>query len=232
MHKLLDEVTTGAEALESTFGAGLFDLYAQRPKSEEAFTKCMRALFGNPTIAVEYDFSQHHTLLDLGGGMGVTTKEIYQFHSVKNDSKLTKAIVFDLPKVVIHGSFPEAEYVGGSFFELSTIPTGADVILINGVLHDWNDDECLAILSNAQAVLANSPNSRIVVADFIVPDSKSHPLFNAITRFDIFMMTVSTGHFRTMAEYKKVFESANLTLIDVRPTRSLNSLFVLAKKEA
>ena len=78
-------------------------------------------------------------------------------------SKLTKAIVFDLSTVVPHGDVknPILQYAVGSFFKVSTIPTGADVTLINGVLHDWNDEECVEILSNAASAMAEG--GRILV---------------------------------------------------------------------
>jgi len=232
MHFLKHEVTTGEEAFHKAFGTDIFSLYEQRPNSTEAFTKCMKGLFqsANPAMAAEYDFSRHHTLLDLGGGMGTATMAVLSQHSkeVKPSSSLTSAIVFDLEKTVSHGNLKHEimKYQAGSFFEPSTIPS-ADVILINGVLHDWNDQECAQILTNAAAKL--EANGRIIVADFAVPD-RGHPFFNVITRLDVFMMTISSGWFRTTPEYDAVWKLANLKVVEARPTRSLNTVWILAKQ--
>lgn len=141
MHFMLDEVTTGEEAFVSAHGKDLFSLYQERPESAEAFTKCMKSIFftANPATMAEYDFSQHSVFLDYGGGMGAATTAVLYLYDQKarSNSKLTKAYVFDLPEVIKHGKIthPLVEYRGGSFFEPETIPTGVDVILINGVLH-------------------------------------------------------------------------------------------------
>jgi hypothetical protein len=232
MHHMLSEVKNEGEAFELAFGKDIFSLYEERPESAEAFTKCMKGLFTtvNSAAASEYDYSQHHTLLDLGGGMGSATAAILKLHDKHafSNSKLSKAIVFDLPEVVKHGDqYHEIlQYQGGSFFNITSIPRGADVILINGVLHDWNDDECITILQNAASVLESQ--GTIIVTDSAVPKS-NHPLFNIITQMDVHMMTISSGDFRTYDEYRSIFSRANLTLKESRPTRSLVTLFILEK---
>jgi len=232
MHYMLSEVRNEGEAFELAFGKDIFSLYEERPESAEAFTKCMKGLFTttNSAAASEYDYSQHHTLLDLGGGMGSATAAILKLHDkhTLSNSKLSKAIVFDLPEVVKHGDqYHEIlQYQGGSFFNITSIPRGADVILINGVLHDWNDDECVTILKNAASVLESK--GTIIVTDSAVPKSND-PLFNSITQLDVLMMTISSGDFRTYDEYRSIFSRANLTLKESRPTRSLVTLFILEK---
>ena len=232
MRYMIDEVKTGEEAFIKAHGANIFETYEKRPESSEAFTKCMKGTYSvvNPATAVEYDFSQHHTLLDLGGGMGSATATILSLHdkNAKKQSKLSKAIVFDLQEIVARGELkhPLVQYSAGSFFEFETIPKGADCILINGVLHDWNDEECVAILTNAANAL--EPGGRIIVTDIAVPDPSS-PMYHAGTRLDVFMMTVSSGYFRTQEEYNSVWEKAKLKLVETRPTRGLNSLWILSK---
>ena len=144
-------------------------------------------------------------------------------------SNLTKAIVFDLEKVVKHGDIihPILEYKAGSFFELNTIPQGSDLIFINGVLHDWNDEECQIILKNAAKSLTK--DGRIMVVDLATPGSvQEDPMFNTKTKFDVFMMTITSGFFRTKSEYNKLWQDSSLTLVEVRPTRSLNTLWILS----
>lgn len=233
MHALHTEVVSGQEAFLNTHGKGIFSLYEERPTSAEAFTKCMKGLFFEmmPAVTAEYDFSQHHTLLDLGGGMGLATMAILKTHykDAKPSSKLTKAIVFDLDKVIKHSDQKHEilTHASGSFFDLRTVPSGADAILINGVLHDWNKDECIALLTNAGKAL--EPGGRIIVVDFAIPGDKSHPLYNAATRMDVFMMTISSGHYRTFKEYDEIWPEANLKLVETRRTRSLNSIWILQK---
>ena len=229
---LLSEVVNGTEAFTSAHGKDLFPLLEERPESAYAFTKCMKGFIGTgmTAVAAEYDFSRHHTLLDLGGGMGVATVKILNVHKdLKPKSKLSKAIVFDLEKVVTHADqvHPILSFASGSFFDLSTIPTGADVIFINNVLHDWNDEECHAILSNANKVL--EPGGRIIIVDLAVPIDPTDPLLFVATRLDVFMMTISTGHFRTVNEYNELWGPSGLKLVEFRPVRNIFSIWILEK---
>lgn len=233
MHSLYNEVKTGEEAFAKTHGSDIFTTYSKRPQSQESFTRCMKGLQSLliPPAIAEYDFSQHHTLLDLGGGMGYATMNILKMYdsNATTNSKLSKAIVFDLETVVQHGDgkHPILQYVGGSFFDLNTIPKGADVIIINGVLHDWNDEECFQILSNAAATLPTG--GRIIVLDIATPD-QGDPLFYSASQLDVFMMAVSSGFYRSLEEYNEIWSQSKLKLVEVRPTRSLYKIWILEKK--
>ena len=227
---MLDEVKTGKEAHTSKFGKDIFAVYQEKPESAEAFTKCMNVLFGatNPALFAEYDFSQHHTLVDVGGGIGPASKTILSIYKDTINSKLKKAIVMDLAEIVAHVEKYNDEtlsFVGGNFFDASTIPSG-DVMLINGVLHDWNDEECITILKNSASKLLSG--GRIIVSDTAVPD-RSSPLFNTVAGLDVYMTTITSGSFRTYPEYNKLWAAAGLNLVEVRETRSIGALWILER---
>ena len=71
----------------------------------------------------------------------------------------TSGIVIDLPNVAdrarqalqANGLGDRAEAIGGDFFV--DVPEG-DVYLLKQILHDWNDDQCRAILANCARRLA------------------------------------------------------------------------------
>jgi hypothetical protein len=64
------------------------------------------------------------------------------------------------------------------------------------ILHDWNDGECVRILSNAAS--AATAGARLFVIEHVVPGA-GEPHFAKI--FDIHMMCWGTGRERTAAEY-------------------------------
>ena len=90
------------------------------------------------------------------------------------------------------------EYVAGDMFR--AIPE-ADAYLLKHILHDWNDDECVQILSNMRD--AGSATARTFVAEFIVPGPET-PHFAKL--FDIHMMCGVTGRERTEEEYGALFD--------------------------
>jgi len=113
--------------------------------------------------------------------------------------------------------------LGDRFFDVLTIPKGSDLYMINGVLHDWSDEECITILNNTR--MAMKPGGTIVIMDLAVDPSSA--LYNAQTRLDVFMMAISTGWFRTVEEYNTLWPKSGLKLKQLIKTRSINLIWEL-----
>ena len=75
----------------------------------------------------------------------------------------------------------------------------ADLYIMKMILHDWNDDECIKILSNIHK--AAPDKTRMFIVEHIVPDP-GIPHFSKL--FDIHMMCATTGRERTIEEYKSI----------------------------
>jgi hypothetical protein len=71
------------------------------------------------------------------------------------------------------------------------------------ILHDWNDAECINILSNIRKAAAGPAG--VFIVEHVVPDP-SGPHFSKL--FDIHMMCWGTGQERTEAEYVRLLERA------------------------
>jgi hypothetical protein len=67
------------------------------------------------------------------------------------------------------------------------IPT-ADAYTLKMILHDWNDDECVAILSNIRR--AAPRNARVFVIEHVVPGPETPHLAKL---FDLHMMCWGRG---------------------------------------
>lgn len=76
------------------------------------------------------------------------------------------------------GVADRCELVEGDF---SSIPAGGDVYLLKSILHDWDDDQCVAILRNCRAAMDEA--SRLVIVELILPQrmTPSAPLLSAGT---------------------------------------------------
>jgi hypothetical protein len=120
-----------------------------------------------------------------------------------------RGIVLDLPEVVedVHelwatklGLQQRCKYVAGDMFE--AVPK-ADAYCLKMILHDWNDAECVKILSNIRKA-ATGP-ARVFIVEHIVPEPDV-PHFSKL--FDIHMMCWGTGQERTEAEYVRLLERA------------------------
>ena len=71
------------------------------------------------------------------------------------------------------------------------------------ILHDWNDEECIRILSN---IHKSAPDkSKVIIVEHVVPDPTT-PHFSKL--FDIHMMCATTGRERTIEEYKSILNQS------------------------
>ena len=77
------------------------------------------------------------------------------------------------------------------------------------IIHDWNDEESVQILSNVRGVA--SPSARIFIAEYIVPGPDT-PHFAKL--FDIHMMCWGTGRERTSEEYAVLLDRAGWKYVD------------------
>jgi hypothetical protein len=91
-------------------------------------------------------------------------------------------------------------YVGGDMFY--EVPT-ADASFMKMILHDWDDKECLKILSKIQR--AAPAKARLFIAEHVVPGPET-PHFSKL--FDIHMLCALTGKERTEEEYTELLKQA------------------------
>jgi hypothetical protein len=90
--------------------------------------------------------------------------------------------------------------VAGDMFEAVA---KADAYSLKMILHDWNDTECIKILSNIRKA-ATAP-ARVFIVEHMVP-APDVPHFSKL--FDVHMMCWGTGQERTEAQYVRLLEQA------------------------
>jgi O-methyltransferase domain len=101
----------------------------------------------------------------------------------------------------------------GSFFD--KVPAGGDAYLLSHVIHDWSEDQCLAILANCRCAM--NPNSRLLIIEMVLPTGDTpHPG----KLLDMMMLVGPGGQERTEQEYKTLLAKADLRLTRVVPTES------------
>jgi hypothetical protein len=190
------------------FGAPLFEYVRANPRYAAVFNRAMTSYsvvdtqWALAALASE-DFSQIHTLCDVGGGDG------HLACGLLNAYPHLQATVLDLPEVVGEtdrlwapklGLSQRCRYLGGDMFR--EVPP-ADVYVLKSVLHNWSDDECVRILTNLRRAVIGA--GRVFAADFVVPGPEE-PHFSKL--FDIHMMLVLTGRERTAAEFAELLAAA------------------------
>jgi hypothetical protein len=127
-----------------------------------------------------------------------------------------RGIVFDRPEVAATVQAEviddHTEVVGGDFFE--PLPAG-DLYLLKSVLHDWDDESCVKILSRCREAMV--PGGRVAIIDFVIGDGDNPGI---VVLMDLTMLTMATGRERTLAEFDALLAKAGLRRIAVQTSNS------------
>lgn len=214
---LLTCLREGTTAFHRRFGEEMFDYLSEHEEDRRLFTSAMTGMARHsvPAIVEALDLDGDELVVDVGGGEGSLAIAL-----VKSFDDL-EAIVFDRPQVVadakrriqVGGLVERCRVHEGSFFE--GVPRGADLYLLGRVLHDWDDDQAVEILSNIAD--AADAGSRVVAVEEVVDEG---PGWSEAKMKDLMMMTMTGGKERTADEYRALFEEAGLEWVGVSETAS------------
>jgi hypothetical protein len=223
---LLGGVRGEGTPYELAYGEPFFEHLGHHPELEAVFQGSMagRSTQEAADVVDAYDFSGIGRLVDVGGGGGILLAAI-----LGAAPNLT-GVLFDRPGVIpaveermrAEGVADRCELVAGDFFQ--SVPEGADCYLLSRVIHDWDDDDSVRILSRVRDAMP--AGSRLLLVESLLPERVAdQPL---AVRMDVNMFMLFTeAHERTEAEYRRLLERAGLQLDRVHPTRSPAGLSVL-----
>lgn len=216
-------VTSGRPAFEASEGEDFWSWLQHEPDTADLFSRAMGS-FGGQTQAAAvaaFDFSGFGRIVDVGGAHGSFLA------SALAQSDTSRGVLFDLPHVVdaagpsldAVGVTDRVECVGGDFFE--SVPADGDAYLLSIILHDWNDADCVRILSSIRRAIP--AHGVLLILENVIPDGNEPHLGKII---DMIMMTMLNGTERTRSEYAALLTEAGFTLDDVVATHAPTSLVV------
>ena len=112
------------------------------------------------------------------------------------------------------GVADRCELVEGDFF--SSVPAGGDVYVLKSVLHDWDDERCIAILQSCRAAMDQA--ARLAIIELLLPErmTPSGPMLSAAL-LDLIMLAYAGGRERTEAEFTQLLDQAGLRLVSTTP---------------
>ena len=196
------------------FGQRIFEYAADHPSYAEVFNLAMSSYSASQTRWVlealrDYDFSKIQQVCDIGGGHG------HLLCSLLLKYPHLRGIVLDMEQVIQDKTLlwanrlgiaaDRCNYIGGDMF--NEVPS-SDAYFMKMILHDWDDKECLKILSQIQSKsssLDTTNSTRLFIIEHLVPGPEM-PHFSKL--FDIHMMCALTGKERTEEEYLALLKQA------------------------
>jgi len=198
---LQHSVRTGAPAVQTIEPAGFWAYPQARPDEAAIFGQAMTAKAAADIAGVVggYDFGRFATIADIGGGRG------HLLRAVLDAVPSAEGILFDLPEVIDSLQIDDTRLTthAGDFFA-DGLPA-ADAYVLMEVIHDWADDECVAIL---RAIADAAPaGATVLVVESVIDEAESDARAQTL---DIVMLTVTGGRERTAGQLAVLFERAGL----------------------
>lgn len=211
--ELLYSLRTGESAFTHVHGMNAWDYRAAHPESAAVFDRAMTDLArrSNRSLIDAFDFGRFGTVVDVGGGRGAFLAAVLAAHPE------THGVLFDLPHVIetSEGTFGPADErrhtVAGSFFE--AVPEGGDAYVLRAVLHDWADEESVAILRTCRRAMADEARLLVIERDLgpanELPETKLS---------DLNMLVGPGGRERKIDEYAALFQEAGFRFTGSTPS--------------
>ncbi|MGH9119656.1 MAG: methyltransferase [Acidimicrobiales bacterium] len=208
---LLDVVRSGEPAYTRVHGRSVWDDFAANPGVAASFARLMedQATTTAPHIVAGYDWSSTSSVVDVGGGTGVTAVWL-----AKAVPELTITVV-ELPETAATATKRFADMgladrcaaIVGSAFD--PLPGGADAYLLARVIHDWPDVDAVRILSRCRD--AAGETGRVLIIDGLMTDRTRRGL----AAMDLQMLALFGGRERTIADYEDITTAAGLRIAGV-----------------
>ncbi|MEI5103482.1 methyltransferase [Streptomyces sp. PmtG] len=224
-------VTTGETAFASVFGKDFFAHLKDNPELSAQFNAAMSESTRASAAQLPglFGFGRHTKVADIGGGDGTLLSEVLRAHPELSGVVYdTEEGLAQAPRTLErHGLTERCSLVVGDFFQ--SVPAGADVYLIKSILHDWNDEQAVTILSHCRAVLP--PGGRVLIVEPVMPEVVARENAGLMYLSDLNMLVNVGGRERTRTEFAAVCERAGLALTAVTPLGE-GSSFSLLEAEA
>jgi hypothetical protein len=171
-----------------------------------------------------WNFPKAISVCDIGGGQGRLLCAVLEAR------REWSGVVLERPGVLKDGESLWGEklrlsgrcsYVPGDMFLEAP---QANLYLLKLILHDWEDDACVKLLTNARR--AACPESRLFIIEHVIPGPET-PHFAKL--YDIHMMCWGTGRERTVVEYASLLREAGWRFTGLHPMPSVGMSIVAAR---
>ena len=206
---LLHSVQTGEPAVAQLRGMTYWDYLEKDRDLAQVFNNAMTATSGiiNEMALSRYDFTGFKLIVDVGGGHGLLLSTIMA------RAPQARGVVYDLPSVVTDADITfkaaglrgRCAAEGGSFFD--RVPEGGDAYVLKNVIHDWDDEESLAILRNIRTAIA--PDGKLLLLEMVLPERADSFLG---FQMDLEMLLTLGGRERTREDFANLLYRAGFRL--------------------
>jgi hypothetical protein len=218
------------QALGTTAKDAFGALYADPARLRE-FGELMNAMSvpQGQLIAECFDFAPHDCIMDVAGGPGGQAIQIGLRHSHLRGiiTDLEPVCALAREQIASHGLASRFTAVAADLLA-GPYPSGADVLLLGHILHDWSDDTCRTILRHCAAALPS--NGVLLISESILNPDYSGT--NVANLKDLIMLIAneSGARERSEEEYKSLLDAAGFDVVRVMRLDAPRDLLIAKKR--
>jgi len=200
-HALTETLRTGQAAALTALGAPYWEYLAAHPDQQALFGEQMRQQAQVTSLPCVPLVDWPATVADIAGGIGTVLA------AVLRAAPRARGILVDEPPVLERaGPFLDSQGVAGRCTlhpgDLFAPPPAADMYLLARVLHDWDDDHAVQILT----ALGAADGARLRIFERLLPDD-DRP--DRAKGSDVAMLLLfGGGRERTAREYRELLDRA------------------------
>ena len=214
--ELLHSVRTGEAAFSRIFGEDAWTYRSRHPEISAVFNTMATAMSKQEADAIlpHLDLTNVGQIVDVGGGKGelIANLLLYQAN--------LRGILFDQPQIVAGaeevlqaaGVADRCRIESGDFF--IGVPKDGDMYLLKAVIHNWTNEQAIAILRNCRQVM--SSHARIVLIESVL--DPAGPAAGNLK--DLHMLVIHGGQERTRGEFGALLDASGFCLSNVVTTAS------------
>jgi C-methyltransferase len=209
-------IRTGKSSFEEIYGLPFFDYLNEYPEKLHAYHKAMYqyAIDDYKTLPDVIDFSNHKSIMDVGGSYGAVLENI------KAKQPSVDCILFDLPKVIERVTIPSIKKIGGSFFV--EIPSQSDAIILSRILHDWKNEKARIVLKNCFEALPSHGTLYVI-------ENCTDKIKIDLSLLSLNMTAMCESYERTSAQYISICEVVGFHLDNEINLNELQTILTFKK---
>jgi hypothetical protein len=206
--EMLQTIKTGKPAFEILNGESLFSYLANHPEPAERFQQAWHEI--TATVAKEFvqefDFSTARTVTDIGGGYGIflgtVLRQLPDINGVLFDFQASvKGAEDTFRNLGVEGRVKVV--TGNAEKHLPAM----EICTMKSVIHGYNDEQAIRILSNCFAALP--PSGKVLMLERVIPKEGGYHWSRLV---DMTMMVMTGGRERTEEEYAKLYARSGFCL--------------------
>lgn len=205
--RLFESVVSGRSSFESIYGRSFFEYLSDDATAREIFQAAMTSGTARKAELIEsFDFSSARSVVDIGGGYGGLVVALLMRYPA------LVGVVFERMEVAVGARIAVARtevaarcaVVAGDFRQAVSVT--ADVYVLSQVLHDWSEDEAVAILRNCRRAMRS--RSRLFLIERM-PSQDGSERRGRLS--DLNMLVLLGGRERSLDEYEQLLVGADYT---------------------